>query len=92
MMKGPSPEFVAKLMQELLPQGDQPPEAAPSGGDGKRRAETRWEERQRELSALHRQQAIDAVWETTLRAKAEAEAKVVHRSFHRAACDPDWPR
>jgi hypothetical protein len=74
---GLPPEFFAELREQLLRPLLQ----------GQRIAQERWEARQRELSAIQRQRAIDAVWERTLAAKAEAEAKRL--CFHRWPGDPD---
>ena len=48
------------------------------------RAEARAEERQRELDMIRHQQAIDAAWQRTLAAEAEAEAEA---GFHRGRGD-----
>lgn len=74
----PSPEFVAKLRDLLLPK--------PSPPD-RTEAQDRWEQRQRDMELMRRQAAIDSVWERTVAAR-EAEAP----GFHRGPGDPDWPR
>lgn len=53
-------------------------------------AEEAWQQRQKELSALRRQQAIDSVWEQVVAAKQEHEAQATARTFHRGHGDPDW--
>jgi hypothetical protein len=78
--KGPSPELLAKLRRELLPA--EPPVSRVS-------ATERWNERQRELDAVARQRAIDAVWERTLKARAAAENKAA-QCFHRCIDDEDF--
>ena len=69
--KGPSPEFIAQLMKELLPE-DHPehPNRRQYAAEHNRQvqkllAQQRWEQRQRELPAELRQRAIDSVWEAT---------------------------
>lgn len=80
-MSAPDPAFVAKLRDLLLPK----PKPEPDRTD----AQTRWDERQREMELVRRQQIINSVWERTVAARAEAEAQ---RGFHRGPGDPDWPR
>ena len=53
------------------------------------RAEAHAEERQRERDAMLRQRAVDAAWERTVRARAEAEAEA-WVGCHRRPGDPDW--
>jgi hypothetical protein len=51
-------------------------------------AQQRWEQYQRELPAIRRQQAIDSVWEKTLEARREIDAEEA-QSCHVGPCDPD---
>jgi hypothetical protein len=57
----------------------------------KRTAQDRWNERQRSLTLMARQAAIDCNWERILaeRAKIEAEAA---RTCHTGPGDPDYRR
>lgn len=78
----PSPEFVAELRKALLPQPKPLPPPKPT-------ADEVWNERQRTLSIDRYQRAIDAVWERTLQARAEVEARGA-ASCHRGPADSDW--
>lgn len=82
-----SKEFLEKLRRELLP--DPPPTAEELKAQRKAIAEERWNTRQREMAEINRQRAIDAVWERTLAARAEAETRY---GFHRGPGDSDWNR
>jgi len=83
----PSPEFYAKFKERIF--GARPQAETPAARAA-RLAREKWEERQRNLAAEYRQQAIDAVWERTLQEKAEAEARAMARSFHKGPGDADW--
>jgi len=52
-------------------------------------AQERWDEKQRELSALRLQRIIDQQWELTLDARRELKAQAA-RYCHRGPGDPDW--
>ena len=73
--KGPSPEFLAQLMKELLPKNHpEHPNWRLYAAEHNRQvqkvlAQERWEQRQRELPAELRQRAIDSVWEATTAAR-----------------------
>jgi hypothetical protein len=90
---GPSPEYIAHLRAMLFPNVPPAP-PAPSAAELNReaqahRAEEQWAERQANLTAYRRQQAIDAVWERTVQARAEDEARAA-AGCHRGPGDPDW--
>ena len=87
MSSKPSPEFIAKVRAALLPKAAR---AQSPAERARRQAAERWEARQRNLTQLARQQAIDAVWERTLQERVAAEASATERSFHKAPGDPDW--
>lgn len=78
-------ELVEKLRRELLPD---PHERPRFDYQAEKRAHQIWLDRQRGMDAVHRQQAIDAVWERTQRARAEADSD--RWSYHRAPGDSDW--
>lgn len=83
-----SRELVEKLRRELLPEPPRPK----IDHQAEKRAHQVWLDRQRGMDIVHRQQAIDAVWERTLQARAEREANAERWSYHRGPGDPDYPR
>jgi hypothetical protein len=52
-------------------------------------AQLRWEQYQRELPAIQRQQAVDAVWEATL-AERRKQALEDRWDCHKGRGDPDF--
>jgi hypothetical protein len=52
-------------------------------------AELRWEQRQKDLPQIMRQQATDSVWEATL-AERRRQAREDSRDCHKGRGDPDF--
>ena len=80
-----------KAYQELVERLEQGVMAKPKPrqSQAERIAQLRWEQYQKELPTIQRQQAIDAVWSATL-AERRRQAIEDRRDCHKGRGDPDF--